>query len=265
MGYRITRFASTDLPARREMQDAITGRVQSSLVRLPGGKVFDAHGTETAIGEGYPVKVGGAVHAATPAALKTAVYALRALKGVQDKLYRTPDGGSANSEWVEARCDNVESIRDWRNRLWENVVFYFTVLDDVWSGAAGETNITLDASPKSGEVTNSGNAVVRDLTITIAAEGTAITQVDIENLETGHVSKIRYSGSITAGQSLVIDCGALSVKNNAVDDWDNLSIEAAHEIDEWLRLMPGNNTIRVTRTGGGATSVATLNWRHGYM
>jgi len=264
MGYRITRFASTDLPARREMQDAITGRVQSSMVGLPGGKVFDAHGSETAIGEGYPVKVGGAVHAATPAALKTAVYLLRALKGVQDKLYRTPDGGSANSEWVEARCDAVESVRDWRHRLWENVVLHFTVLDDVWSGAAGEKNITLATGTDEGEANNLGNAIVHDLTITIAAVDSAITQVDIENLEAGHVSKIRYAGSITAGQSLVIDCGALSVKNNAVDDWDNFSVESAHEIDEWLRLMPGNNTIRVTRTGGSADSVATLNWYHAY-
>ncbi len=265
MGYWITRFGTTDLPARRQMQDAITGRVQSSVIGLPGGHVFDAHGTETAIGEGYPVKVGGVVCAATPAALKTAVYLLRALKGVQDKLYRTPDGGSANSEWVEARCDSVESIRDWRNRLWENVVLYFTVLDDVWSGAAGEKNIALTTGADEGEADNTGDATVRDLTITIAAVGSAITQVDIENLETGHVSKIRYSGSITAGQSLVIDCGALTVKNNGVDDWDNLSIESAHQIDEWLRLKSGENTIRVTRTGGSADSMATVNWYHAYL
>ena len=265
MGYWITRFGTTDLPARRELQDAITGRVQSGVVRLPGGRVYDAHGTETAIGEGYQVKAGGTVHAATPAALKTAVYLLRALKGVQDKLYRTPDGGSANSEWVEARCDAVGDTRDWRNRLSVDVTLYFTVLDDVWSGAAVETNILLDEAANEQEVTNSGNGIVRDIIITISPFGTAITQVDIENLEAGHVSKIRYGGSIAAGTDLVIDCGDWSVMNDGSEDSDNLDVESAHEIDEWLRLMVGANTIRITRTGGNTSSGATLDWCHGYM
>jgi len=104
---------------------------------------------------------------------------------------------------------------------------------------------------------------VRDINITVTAD-TDITQLDIENLETGHVSYLRYSGTISAGKQLVLSCGAMTCENDGVDDSDNISLQGAHTIPEWLRLMPGDNTIRITRTGGGNSATAVFDFYDSY-
>lgn len=63
-----------------------------------------------------------------------------------------------------------------------------------------------------------------------------------------------YIGSIAAGESLVIDCGEQSAKNDGVGDSAHFSRGADHKYDGWMQLEPGDNTVEVTRTGGGATS-----------
>ena len=155
--------------------------------------------------------------------------------------------------------------------MWENVTLHFTVLDDVWSsGSVNQDPITLtSASPTANEaeINNGGNGIVRDIEISIISgdSSPSMTQIDIENEEAGHVSHIRFSGTILTNKTLIIDCGALSVKNDGVDAWDDLSVESAHGIDEWLRLKPGNNTIKVTRVGGDADCDALLEFYDGNM
>ena len=260
MGYWITRFGvSGTLPTKGVDQQIGPGPVRSSLVRLPGGAVYDTRGADAASEAGQVISLSGIVSAASAAALKTAYDTIRAFKGDRDKLYRTPDGGSANSQWMYARCIDAPTRRVAENKLWVPVTLSFELQESYWHGAANSDTITLDASPKEGEVNNAGTALVRDIVITITANDTAITVVRIANLETGHISHIGYTGTIAIDKALVIDCGAKTVTNDGSDAFSGFSIYTAyHQVSEWLRLKSGDNTIWVMRTGGANTATANF-------
>ncbi len=57
-----------------------------------------------------------------------------------------------------------------------------------------------------------------------------------------------YAGTILAGNSLVIDCTALTALNNAVDDFANIANDT--EID----IFPGANQFRITSAATGGTA-----------
>jgi len=260
MGYWITRFgASTVLPTAAPDQDIGPGPIRSSLVRLPGGGVYDTRGSDGATEAGQVISVSGLISAATAGALKTAYDLLRALKGDYDKLYRTPDGGSANSEWMYARCVGVPTRRMRENRLWVPVTLSFELHESYWHGAANSDTITLAANPQSGEINNAGTAVATQIVITTTAVTAAISAIIIENEEVGHIAKITYTNEIAIGKALVIDCGAKSVLNDGVEDFDGFDIViATHKTTEWLRLKSGNNTIKITRTDGHADNTVNF-------
>jgi len=265
MGYWISRFGTAALPTRGEDQDIGPGPVRSSLVRLPGGEVHDTRGTGDATEAGQIIRVSGILLAANGAALKTAYDILRVMKGDYRKLYRSPDGGSANSEWLYARCLDVPTRRGVGTKLWLPVSLIFELHESYWHGADGSDTITLSTTPKSGEITNSGNAVATQIIITVTATTAAISAIIIENEEVGHVSKITYTAEIGIGKALVIDCGAKSVKNDGTDDFANFAIVTAdHKITEWLRLKPGANTIKITRTGGHANNTVLFTFDHAW-
>jgi len=259
MAYWITQFGTAALPTRGEDQDISPGPVRSSLVMLPGGEVYDTRGSGGATQAGQVLTVSGKLLAANGAALKTAYDLLRAFKGDYAKLYRTPDGGSANSEWVYARCLGVPTRRSVESRLWLPVSLIFELQESYWHGTTNSDTVTLNTSPKSAEINNAGNAVATDIVITVTATTVAISTIVIENEEVGHISKITYTAAIAIGKALVINCGAKSVFNNSVEDFANFSIvTATHGITEWLRLKPGDNTIKITRTDGGVANTVNF-------
>lgn len=107
------------------------------------------------------------------------------------------------------------------------------------------TKQSLASSPVIFTVTTNGTALTRPV-ITITAGGSNITTLTIENLTTGQL--MSYAGTIVAGNSLVIDCTALTVLNNGNDDFANISNDT--EID----LLPGANQFRITSTATGGTA-----------
>lgn len=212
----------------------------------------------------YTISVGTMLVHNTPAELQTALAAWRALCYNRSTLYRTPDGGTTNSESITARLIAIDAPRDIENLRHLAITLRFEITSPVWSGAAHTENISLWTGVVNQEVSNNGNTVQRDVVIKVTAGGDPaypITSVTIENLETGHVSKIKYSGTIAVGTSLVIDCAAMTVRNNGVDDYAHLTLESGHTIADWFRLMPGANSIKVTRTGGDAPSTCVLTYK----
>jgi len=227
------------------------------MIKLPGGGVFNPWGTDEALPQGTILVARGAYTAATRAALLTLVDALRAWNGKWSNLYVST--AAAAWRWRKARmwCDDQPVTPHQIGRFWQPMTLTFELGDTIWHGTANSDTITLDTTPKEGEINNAGDGLVRSIVITITATDTAITVLDIENLETAHISKIRYTGTIAQDKALVIDCGAKTVKNDGSDAFTGFSIIAATQTTtEWLRLMSGNNTIKVTRTGGAATATA---------
>lgn len=110
---------------------------------------------------------------------------------------------------------------------------------------------TIDSSPKSITVTPTGNTYVRP-TIRVTAGSANITTIIFENLTTNQ--SWSYVGTITAGDTLVVDHESLTVENNGVDDVGNLTGESN------LILLPMANNLKVTLTGGSTDSVVKVDF-----
>lgn len=266
MGYWIKTFGTTSLPSKQEAQDLTSGPIKTNLVFLPGDTVFDPRGTEQAFSTNYPIRLSGLISASTPGSLSMAFYALLALKGLRDKLYRTPDGGGATAEYIYARCEEVKSLRRFEDKLHQTVELVFIPGQDVWNGTVRAEGGTLASSPQSLIINNAGNATQRDLVITVTAGTADITALEIENTETGHKSHITYAGTIIATEELEIDTGAITAENpdGSDIDWDDWDFGGNHGINEWIRLKSGDNTVEVTFTGGGTASYAAFVFRDAY-
>lgn len=257
MPYSIDRFGDAyataeQLPRYEGKQPQGAGPVRSAVIRLVGGAYYDPLGDEDALPPVEEITVEGEWVAASDAAMQTKLAALRGLRGTKSKIWRTTSAGT--SHWREARCLEVDSDLTPGSPRLAKIALAFELEPTPWYGTKVYKSIVLGTSPVASTITNPGNAVARDITVTVHPQSSAITAFHLENLRTGHVSKIKYAGTVAAKHALEINCGEKSVENNGSDDYANLSLESGHTITEWLRLAPGANSIRITCTGGGATS-----------
>jgi hypothetical protein len=110
---------------------------------------------------------------------------------------------------------------------------------------------TIDSSPKTATVTTNGSTNTRCI-ITATAGSADITALTIENFTTDQI--FTYSGTITSGNSLIIDTDLLTVENNGADDVANVSNEIG------LLLVPGDNEFEYTITGGSTDSTVKIDW-----
>lgn len=266
---KLNKFGSWSFPIYNRGYD-LPQQFRDQRIELPTGESFDLlDDSEESPGGAYRMTVSFLQSSATASALDTALKAMDLLGGTKAKLYK--EDSAANLYWEWARLIRLRMPHRSRGRVSgltrQQVQMTFMVDRPGWNGET-ENNEQwyLDSSPDTAEITNDGNGVVKDLVLTITAAGSSITQVDIENLETGHVSYIRYAGTILAGQALVIDTRDWSVKNNGVNAYgSDFTRQSAHTIFEWLRLKPsGNSSIRITRTGGSVSSVADLDYYDRY-
>ena len=270
MNYYLQRFGpayatATTLPVLDADQAIGPDVIPSVNIALPGGGTFNVRGTDQALPSGHTVTARGFYQAASEAALQVLVDAMQAWTGKRSKLWLYCADTTVRWRYARLLSAPLQHLADGHGRFKQSMDLTFELGDMLWYGQTiNEDTITLNASPKSAEINNAGNQVVRDVIITVTAKTSAITQLDIANAEVGHVSNIRFSGTIAIDKSLVIDCGAMTVENDGADAWNDLNRQTTHVINEWLRLMPTNNTITVTRTGGDNTSTCKLEFYDGY-
>ena len=261
MAYWITAFGSTTLSTSQPMQDTGPGDADLGLVSLPGGGVHDPWGTDQApVQLPYPLRI-NATLLGDAAAMRTALYELRAQIGVRDELYRTPDDPALSDEWAMARLAGIRVSRRVENYTHLPITLEFSVLEHPWHGDDATVNDVIDAAPTNVVCVNGGNARVDDAVITITAAGSNITVLTIT---VAGVTALEWAGVLGVGTDLVIDCGARTVTNNGVEAYDELTLGAGHVVAEWLRLPPGNTTVAVTRTGGDNTSAIEIAFDDGW-
>jgi len=109
---------------------------------------------------------------------------------------------------------------------------------------------TLAASPQAMTITNDGDATCVNAIITVTAGSAAITALTLATDD----AELSYSGTIAIGKELVIDCGALSVKNDGAAAYAGFTWTGNHTSRWWLPLYSGDNTLTVTWTGGSTDS-----------
>lgn len=269
MNYYLHKFglvyaSATVLPVLGADQQIGPDPVLPTNVVLPGGVTFDTRGTDQALPSGHTVTARGFYRAADEAALQILVDAMQAWIGKRTKLWLYC--ADATQRWRYARLLSAPLTHLARGygRFQQPMTLTFELDDMLWYGADATHTLTLNERPKIGVSINDGNQTVRDIRITVTAKESAITQLDIANDMTGHVSLVRFSGTIAQNTSLVIDCGEMKVENNEEDAWNDLNRISGHKINEWYRVGPGDNITTVTRTDGGNTSTCKLEFYDGY-
>lgn len=280
MTYTLTEFASVALPTMMPIEDVGSGKAMTRPLQSPG-KLFDPLRADRAvIGKGQ-IDRQSLIHSTTEAVRVSEYKTLRGLLGVRGRLHRQQDG-EATSEWVVARlvqATSRRSVKDYNHceirMIFEKYSPYWRdqapvgewylndgeVLNDGLVLDSEETTFTLDVSPKTLAVTNDGNAILIGLKFHLVAGSANITALKIATDET----EIDYTGTIAAGQGLLIDCGARSVLNNGSNDRANFSLGSGHIINEWFRLHPGESPVTITITGGSTDSTISFGYSHGWV
>jgi hypothetical protein len=264
MGFWITKFDTTVLSTKAPMQEIGLGAAALGLQSLPGGGVHDPWGADTApVQLPYTLACSHIITAASAAAMATAYYAIRALHGKRAWLYRTPDGGTAYRDRVLARLESIGVSREVQNGLNLPVELVFSIEGSPWQGADGTVTTVLDGGAGHTHIlcANDGNARVTAVVITITALVAPITSLTIT---VGAITSIKWADSLAIGESLVIDCGAKTIRNDGVDAYEHFTLEAGQTVDDWIRLEAGNNTVEITMVGGDATSPVVIAYRDGY-
>lgn len=277
--YTLERFGAVTLPIYNPETDHSPLSARTAVVQTIAG-AFDGWGDEDAPLELPTTRsYRSIVLDETAAAWRTALDALRAQVGKRARLYRRANDDDA-VQWCIARLIQNPVQRVYQGGYIQEVELIF----QLWTGWSGHdhTTWTLDSgeildgglylddsgfvetmasSPHTITVTNGGNRRVDNAIITITAGSSAITAVTIA--KTGETD-IDWSGTVSSGNALVIDCGAYKVTNNAVNAFSGLTLGGDHAVAEWLRLDPGDNDIVVTFTGGSTNSTVRVEFADGW-
>jgi len=264
--YIIERFgdawaSATVLPTLDGRQPLGIRGIEGSILRLPGGRAYDWRGGERAPIAPEEIVIEGVWVADSVAAMETKHAALLALVGRRSKLWRS---NGTTQHWRTARLLSIDAPVEAGFATWMAYTMRFELAAMPWQGTARTPNAALanaDPSYTTLTCTNGGNVRVRGAVVTITAQSSAITRVKVRVVG---VSEIQWDGTLPAGSTLTIDCGAKTVRIGSSDAY-NITLTGNHTISDWLRLEPGNTSVRIYRTGGGSTSTATITFNDGWL
>lgn len=181
------------------------------------------------------IKMSGTIYGTTPTTARTAWDAfLQALNESEKDLYLYDDRflrvylDSQNHEYVAA----LRAIKfDLSFTAQSPFSFY---------AQKYRSQQSISASPTSFTVTNNGSAYSKPK-ITFVAGGSDIVSCTIENLTTGQTWS--FTGTVVAGNSLIVDFDLVTLTNNGVD-----SIASSVGDYPQFRLNPGANSLKFTGT-----------------
>lgn len=277
--YTLERFGAVTLPIYNPETDHSPIAARVGVVQTIGG-AFDVYGDEDApLDLPTTRSYRSIVLEETAAAWRTALDALRAQVGKRARLYRRANDDDA-VQWCIARLIQNPVQRVYQGGYIQDVELIF----QLWTSWRGHdhTSWTLDSgeildgglylddggfvetmasSPHTIIVANGGNRRVDNAIITVTAGSSAITAVTVA--KTGETD-IDWSGTLASGNTLVIDCGAYTVKNAGVNAYTGFSLGGDHAISEWIRLDPGDNDITITFSGGSTDSTAKVEFADGW-
>ncbi len=247
-------FSGTGLVSLSTGSDLVIGTSTAFLSQVTVGDVITADGhsyTVIAVTDNTHLTI-------SPASLTTT--AVRVSFTLTPQSPRWADGDTANNaliaatlalgesklwalmrdgthRWTWAKCVRVDAAEryDAPNHLPTSLRFWCRT--GLWYSET-QHSLTTDGDDV---LANAGNAVAH-MTATVSCASTGTLSITLQNVVSLYF-QTAWSGAATAGQSLVIDSGACSVKLNGVGVYSGLTRTYSNE---WLGLKPGNNQIRIT-------------------
>jgi len=240
MSYHLHRFGGTQLLPVGDSVDGLGADVPSDVTRTAGGWHFAFASGVVPLGA-HRVSHRGIYSAS----VQSNADALMALLGQRLQLWRMREADSA-LQWKYARMLNCQWDRDVDQSLHAEIASEYEAVG-YWKAAAQAT--ASRASTGSLTLTGGGAARVYDAVITFTASGTGTKTLRLQDSVAG--VDWTWTGTVTSGQVVTIDCGAFSVLKNGVAAYSGLTLNAGHASDYWSVVMPGSNTFTVTLTGAG--------------
>jgi hypothetical protein len=281
--YRIYQFGSTPLPPAMTEDDLSTGEVESTLAESVGN-LYDVWGVARRLSRSQKITVRGMYeisdsgrfddnrtiylidhlgrfvvdHAGrniiadyAALALRRNVDALKAQEGTRQRLYRRREDDGMVS-WMLARLLRVGYLRTIDDAgVVAPIEAIFETAQAAWR--ANSTSTYSAALPAGLAIQNGGDVAVNDAVLTVAATG-AISWVAIK----GPGVDLLWTGSLGAGQSLVIDAGAQTVRAGGADRYSGLARGAGHTAAGWLPVAVGASSYMINADGAG-TATLTFN------
>lgn len=264
MAYYLTTFAGVDLPDGMPEDPLFSGTVDSGIVAAGGG-AFDTYGTRQVLPRRRQIRFRGRYDgSASATALQTALDALRAKIGVRGLLVRKDQ--SATSTQLYARLLAVDGVWEMRDGDSARIDLVFETGEATWR-AASASNATANfdaASPSVATVSvvNNGTAPVYDPVISIEASGGTITTLNLAIAAIG--VDLDWTGSLTAGNTLTIDCGAKTVKIGSSNSFSGFELGASHTARDWMPLTVATLSLVVT-ADNGANGTVDVDWTKRYF
>lgn len=277
MPYRFDRFDDAKLPFIDPAPDLSSGQVESTLLDSVGG-AFDYYGTRQRLPRRQMMSLDGVfmentnflvthtgaylvTHAGDyliagsgAAVIRTYLDKLTGKLGVRGTLWRQRLDDVSVEEWKTARLMQVRAPRDVKEvSQIVKVGVSFETLMVAWRSAAA---ITTSESMIAGLIallpTVGGNTTIEDARITITASAT-ITSINV--VCTGAGVDWTWTGSLSSGQSLVIECGDATIRKAGADAYSGFTLNAGHSARGWLPMAPGLNVVHVTADNTGTFAI----------
>ncbi len=179
--------------------------------------------------------------------------------GVRGTLWRKRWDAESVRQWKTARLLAVRLPHDYKRRLnLTECECSFESSMAAWRSAALITTSGSIAGAGSVglAISNGGQVTVDDAVLTVTATA-PITSISVVCPAAG--ISLAWTGSLGAGSSLVIDCGAQTVRAAGVDAYSGFSLAAAHTADGWLPLAKGITVLVITLSAAGSVSLAHYN------
>lgn len=258
MSYILITFDDVALPAYNRESGLDTGPSQPGFVATINGG-FDVYGSDVApVNTPFTATLRAIVSEETDAAQRAAIDGLRAKARVRGKLVRQAED-DLSIHWAWARLQQVQQRRVYNQRGYQILEFTWA-MESEWYADRADLTETLAGSPYTLSVENEGNRTVTNAAITISADSANLTAATITTTNGTHLI---WAGTLLAGDDLVIDCGAKSIKNDGANAYAGLSYGSGHTIDDWLRIY-GVMDITITYTGGGTAPTVTIAFNDGW-
>lgn len=275
--YTINRFGSLNLSPFNNNYTLSPVPVKTRLVSTLGG-VFDSDGSGRSAQQ-YPFSLSYdcVVAEDTYNNNRATLDALRGAVGTRARLYRTAENDSTIQHCI-ARLVDMPHDRPYRQRGYFEIGLKFLQLTPwqgdnhaAWTLNAGyflndglnlneEDYKILFATSHTQIINNGGNLPVTDVILTVITDANPLTNIA---WYVPYTIDLAWHGTVTPNSTLIIDCGAKSVTLNGVNRYGDLALGAAHILEDWFRLEPGDNTVQIAATGtktGATWSVTFKDW-----
>lgn len=243
-------------------------------VRLPG-----ADGGFDTIGDGAAPQAIGVIRAEVTVIAPDAA----TMRGYRQNVRAMAAAGvqtlvRANGDWCRARVSNIVSSQHTGRHtdLFQPMQITWQAADPAWTRQGTEAwawgdgtpwgsaawGGTAPAIPLTGTTTSHTETVPGTLPtaprmVLTPGAGNTLTDPVIQRLVNGAVvDEVGYSGTLTNGQRLTVDCRRLAVLVDTTDAYADFNYRRGG----WFRLQPGQNAIRVVC--GSPTDSGTLRLRY---